>query len=460
MKVSTVAIDVGFRNPQETYNSIRGPNTYLLESAEGGEKVARYSFIGFNNIAKIVMRNGKATVVGCEEFINKMVFSETMPLELLREFMNRFEYDCKSGPRFFGGLVGYLSYDIIRYYVELEKKRDALYEPDCEFLLAKNIIVFDHKAKKTHLAELVFGDYDEEEIKKRLSSIATTIYEKPIEKRRAGNLKVSSNINRAQFQDMVSKAIDYILSGDIIQAVLSQRFECDFDGDSLRVFDDLKKINPSPYMYHLDLGKRKIVGSSPEMLARIEGDRVVTYPIAGTRGRGRDEEEDLMLEKELLSDEKERAEHLMLVDLGRNDIGRVARFGTVEVKKFMNIEKYSHVQHIVSEVEGCLKEGVDCYDALRSIFPAGTVSGAPKVRAMEIINELEPDRRGIYSGAIGYFSFTGNMDTAIAIRTVIIEDNKAFVQAGAGIVADSVPAREFAETEKKARGILKALEGL
>jgi anthranilate synthase component 1 len=223
---------------------------------------------------------------------------------------------------------------------------------------------------------------------------------------------------------------------------------------------NLKKINPSPYMYHLDFGERKIVGSSPEMLARVEGKKVLTYPIAGTRKRGDTPERDKELEEELLADEKERAEHLMLVDLGRNDIGRVAKFGSVKVNKFMGIEKYSHVQHIVSEVEGELVDDKDCFDALESIFPAGTVSGAPKVRAMEIINELEPSKRGVYAGSVGYFSFNGNMDTAISIRTVVFEKDKAYIQAGAGIVADSKPELEYKETVNKAKGMLKALEGI
>jgi anthranilate synthase component 1 len=250
---------------------------------------------------------------------------------------------------------------------------------------------------------------------------------------------------------------EYIKAGDIFQAVLSQRFETEFNGDKFAVFQALEEINPSPYMYFLNFGKRCIVGSSPEMLARVENRVITTHPIAGTRPRGKNQDEDKKLEKEMLKDKKECAEHIMLVDLARNDVGRVAEFGSVKVRKLMHIEKYSHVQHMVSEVVGKLQNGKDCFDALQSIFPAGTVSGAPKVRAMEIINELEPSQRGIYAGSVAYFSFNGNMDSAITIRTIIFEKDKTYIQAGAGIVADSVPEREYYETIHKAEGMRKAL---
>ena len=304
-------------------------------------------------------------------------------------------------------------------------------------------------------------DIDKELIDKELREIASEFPESPTlrEGETQKNLKnFSSNITRKEFMSNVEVARDYIYSGDIVQVVLSQRLETESTGDKFLIYRNLKEINPSPYMYYLDFGVRKIVGSSPEMLARVEGRRVETYPIAGTRPRGKTPEEDEKLEREMLADEKERAEHVMLVDLGRNDVGRVAKYGTVKVTKFMEVEKYSHVQHMVSEVTGELKRGMDEFDAFQSIFPAGTVSGAPKVRAMEIIDELEPTKRGIYSGAVGYFSFNGNIDTAITIRTIVFERDKAYIQAGAGIVADSKPENEYIETMNKAKGMLKALE--
>jgi len=369
------------------------------------------------------------------------------------------ELEGESSARFFGGFVGYFSYDLVRYYIELGENKDELNEPDCEFILAKNNIIFDHKAGKTILTQNCFGECDEPRVKEALGTLASSLNFPGFKEEEEKVLDIKSNMSKEKFESIVEKAKEYIVDGDIIQAVLSQRFETNFDGDSFNVFRNLKKINPSPYMYHLDFGERKIVGSSPEMLTRVEGKRVLTYPIAGTRKRGDTPERDKELEKELLADEKERAEHLMLVDLGRNDVGRVAKFGSVKVNKFMGIEKYSHVQHIVSEVEGELTDDKDAFDAFKSIFPAGTVSGAPKIRAMEIIDELEPSKRGIYAGSVGYFSFNGNMDTAISIRTLVFEGKKAYMQAGAGIVADSQPELEFKETQNKARGMLKALEG-
>jgi len=265
-------------------------------------------------------------------------------------------------------------------------------------------------------------------------------------------------MKQSEYEQNVRRAKEYIEAGDIFQVVLSQRLETRFSGDVLRVYRILKRINPSPYMYCLDFGDRKIVGSSPEMLVRVENRTVMTYPIAGTRPRGKTPEEDTRLEKDMLTDVKERAEHVMLVDLGRNDVGRVAEYGSVRVTKFMGVEKYSHVQHMVSEVEGRIMPGMDEFDAFKSIFPAGTVSGAPKVRAMEIIDELEKDCRGIYAGAVGYFSFNHNMDMAISIRTIIVEKDTAYIQAGAGIVADSIPEREYQESLNKAQGLLKTLE--
>jgi anthranilate synthase component 1 len=383
--------------------------------------------------------------------------------------MSQFHLKEKPLSRFFGGFVGYFSYDLVRYFVDLdENTMDDLKEPDCEFILAKNNIIFDHKDKKTYLLSHQFLSDDErvdrahvleelEEISGDISSFSDSDKIKNRIGKQKNQNDFTANMTEKEFKENVESAKDYISSGDIFQVVLSQRLGRDFYGDRFQVYSNLKKINPSPYMYFLDLGKRSIVGSSPEMLVRVESRRVETYPIAGTRPRGRTEEEDRKLEREMLTDEKERAEHVMLVDLGRNDVGRVAEFGTVRVNKFMQVEKYSHVQHMVSEVSGELKKDKDDFDALKAIFPAGTVSGAPKVRAMEIIEELEPTRRGIYSGAVGYLSFNRNIDTAITIRTIVFEKDKAYIQAGAGIVADSVPEREYQETMNKAMGMLRAL---
>lgn len=459
MIVETVSKEADLKDPEEVYQALRGNDCYLLESADGGEKVARFSFIGFNPVAKLKIRKGKIDFESSEKGLKSLEYRADDPLESLRRLMTGMKSESGHESRFFGGFVGYFSYDLIRYFIELEEQKDELEEPDCEFVLSKNNIIFDHKKKTCHITQNEFSDYDEGESLRDLDSILRGLETKRLDEIEKRPLDISSNMDERYFKRMVRKTKDYIKDGHIIQAVLSQRFETDFSGDSFSVFRALKKINPSPYMYHLDFGGREIVGSSPEMLARVEKRKVLTYPIAGTRARGNDPAEDLRLEKELLRDKKERAEHLMLVDLGRNDIGRVADFGSVRVNKFMGIEKYSHVQHIVSEVEGLLKDGKDRFDALKSIFPAGTVSGAPKVRAMEIINELEPSRRGIYAGSVGYFSFSGNMDSAISIRTLVFEGGKAYMQAGAGIVSDSMPKKEYEETVNKAKGVLKALGG-
>jgi anthranilate synthase component I len=463
--VTPVSIEMDLRDPDKAYATLQGPDTYLLESAEGGEKVARYSFIGFNPVAHITIKNKRVKFETEDPQLSGLRLGLGDPLSIMRNIMSQFrvvDSAAQEETRFFGGFVGYFSYDLVGHYVRLENSRDELNEPDCEFILCKNNLIFDHMAKKTVLTQNEFGKTDEEEVMKQLDAIARELEKKAegvsFRKAKKTRLAIVSNIPEKRFHKMVRKAVKYIREGDIIQAVISQRFGCSFGGDSFTVFRNLKRINPSPYMYYLDLGERRIAGSSPEMLTRVEGGKVLTYPIAGTRPRGADDAEDMKLEQELLKDKKERAEHLMLVDLGRNDIGRIAKFGSVKVNKFMSVEKYSHVQHLVSEVEGELKDGLDCFDALKSIFPAGTVSGAPKVRAMEIISELEPSRRGIYAGCVGYLGFNGNMDTAIAIRTAVFEGDKAYVQAGAGIVADSKPEREFTETVNKARGILKALE--
>ncbi|OYT55029.1 MAG: anthranilate synthase component I [Candidatus Altiarchaeales archaeon ex4484_2] len=461
--VNPVYIEIQETDPVKAYNAVRQRESYLLESSDGGEKVARYSFIGFNPALKIEYGNKKIKLEIKDPELSNINVKEGDPIAATRNLMQQFQKITEKTPRFFGGLVGYFSYDINRYHIKLNgNSQDDLRHPDCEFLLAKNNIVFDHKLGKTYLISHQFHPgIDEEAIRKDLGEIRDAIadqaetreLDEDVEK-----LSYSSNTEKKRFSRSVREIKEHIKAGDIFQAVLSQRLDTEYCGDKFQVYRRLKEINPSPYMYYLELGDRRIVGSSPEMLARVEGRRVETYPIAGTRPRGGAPGEDERLGRELLGDEKERAEHVMLVDLGRNDIGRVSEYGSVEVSRFMQVEKYSHVQHIVSEVRGELRQDMDCFDALKAVFPAGTVSGAPKVRAMEIIDEIEPTRRGIYAGCVGYFSFNQNMDTAITIRTIDFEGDRAYIQVGAGIVADSNPEKEYEETINKGKAMLKAIE--
>jgi len=459
--VTPVYIEIPEEDPERTYDAVRGVNSYLLESCEGGEKIARYSFIGFNPAAKATYRNNKPGLEIYDKELKKLVLEESNPVDAIKGLLTQFRQIPANTPRFFGGLVGYFSYDINRYFNQLEgDTRDDLKHPDCEFILTKNNIIFDHIYKKTYLLRQQFTNtIDGREAMEDLRDIEDTIRNHRINEQEEGEEvgEASSNMSRQQYTEAVERIKEYIRAGDIFQAVLSQRLTADYRGDEFRVYQRLKEINPSPYMYILDLGERRIVGSSPEMLVRVEERRVETYPIAGTRPRGGTPKEDERLGRELLGDEKERAEHVMLVDLGRNDLGRVSRYGSVKVNRFMEVEKYSHVQHIISEVGGELGESEDSFSALKSVFPAGTVSGAPKVRAMQIIDELEPTRRGVYAGCIGYFSFNGNMDTAITIRTIDFEGDKAHIQVGAGIVADSLPEKEYDETMSKGEAMLKAL---
>jgi anthranilate synthase component 1 len=472
IRIISSSTEIDLKNPPEAYRAIKGPNTYLLESTEGSDRVARYSFIGYNPKAKITAKGAKVEYSASVPELRKIdVLGET-PLKILKNTMKQFENTyTETKLRFCGGFVGYLSYDYIRSKIELgNRSTDDLDQPDAEFVLTGNNIIFDHFEGKTYL---LIHDFlrgkdvsDKEKIEKALKTAELELLHR-IKENKGNNyikkLKTSyyeplSNTKKDDFVANVNKAKEYIRAGDIFQVVLSQRFSVPFRGDDFRIYSVLKKINPSPYMYFLDFGERKVIGSSPEMLVRVEGRRVETYPIAGTKPRGKTHEEDLFFEKVMCSDEKELAEHVMLVDLGRNDLGRVSKYGSVKVERFMDVEKYSHVQHMVSQVSGVLREECDEFDALDAVFPAGTVSGAPKVRAMEIIEELEPTHRGIYAGAIGYFSFNHNLDTAISIRTIILEKDRAYIQAGAGIVADSNPESEFQETINKASGLLKALK--
>ncbi len=440
---------------------------FLLESVEGGEHVGRYSFLGRDPFLVLRARDNRTILEQAGETTEIHEPYMTTLRRLLAEYQAPFVPEL---PRFTGGGVGYLAYDTAAWFEpvalqQTEALSDALAD-EAGFMMFDTVLAFDHVRHRILIVAnaRVTPDDDLESLYQfACARIAFLERELARELSRAPAgahppIEVRSNLSRERFLDMVRRAKEYIAAGDIYQVVLSQRFEAEVSADPFTVYRALRRVNPSPYMYFLRMGGASIVGSSPEMLVRVEGRRAQTHPIAGTRPRGRNEEEDLRLAEELKKNEKERAEHVMLVDLGRNDIGRVAAYGTVRVPQFMGLERYSHVMHLVSIVEGRLAEDRDRLDALVACFPAGTVSGAPKVRAMEIIAELEPDRRGIYAGAVGYLDFAGNLDFCITIRTLVMAGGKAYVQAGAGIVADSDPAAEFEETRDKARALVRALE--
>jgi anthranilate synthase component 1 len=420
---------------------------YILESVEGPKKLAEYSFIGFDPPIVLKVKNAK-TEIHNRIREGKTVFEVEDPLLTLRMLIRKLAV-APSNFRFLGGAVGYISYDAVRYWEKLPSlAADDLGFPEIEMAIFLDGIIFDHKT-----GEAFYYYID----KNRLAELSTIVDEEcSTEPFRCSEAKI--NIVKEDFEKIVTRAKEYITAGDIFQVVLSKRYGFKFRGSLIPFYGVLRKINPSPYMYFLKMGRRQIIGSSPEMLVRVENGRIETFPIAGTCPRIKDAVKNKSLRKKLLLDPKERAEHVMLVDLARNDVGKVSDFGTVSVPEFMKVYQYSHVQHIVSRVTGKLRNGCDCYDALRGVFPAGTVSGAPKVRAMEIIEECEPVRRGPYAGAVGYFSFNGNADFAITIRTLVAYGNYAYIQAGAGIVADSDPEKEWAETEHKAKALLKALQ--
>lgn len=443
---------------------------FLLESVEGGEKWARYSIIGRNPFMVVKSYKNKIIIEDRNGFIKE---EEGNPVEIIRGLMGKFKGASLKGlPRFNGGAVGFFGYDLIRYYEHLPNMPvDDLELPESHFMFTDEVLVFDHLKQKIHIIVNLHVNGNVERgynsAIDRIKGIYNEIFEtrwkitdsfKPNFDKKSMSFSYESNISKERFCDNVVKAKQYIKDGDIFQVVLSQRLCVETEQDPFNVYRALRVINPSPYMYFLKFKDYKIAGSSPEMLVRVEDGIVETCPIAGTRKRGESKEEDDALEKDLLSDEKELAEHTMLVDLGRNDIGRVSKYGSVKVKDLMHIEKYSHVMHIVTNVQGELRDDKTPFDAIMSILPAGTLSGAPKVRAMEIIDELETVKRGPYGGAIGYLSFNGNLDSCITIRTMIFKDGKAYVQAGAGIVADSVPEKEYEETINKAKALLKALE--
>ncbi|MDP2689648.1 MAG: anthranilate synthase component I [Deltaproteobacteria bacterium] len=439
-------------------------DAFLLESVEGGEKWGRYSLLGTR--PRTIVR-GRGLKVEITEN-GKTETREGNPMDILESLMARFRSaDVEGAPRFCGGAIGYMGYDIIRRIERLpDSAKDDLGLPDLFFMFTDTLLVFDNMEHKIKVIANAFlgEDSDHEaayrEAVEKIDALVDRLRSGALPRRAAREPaapEVASNFKREDFLKAVERAKRYILDGDIIQAVISQRFETRLDCEPFDIYRALRVVNPSPYMFFLRLGGVILAGSSPEILVRVEGDDVNVKPIAGTRRRGRDAEEDAELEKELLADPKERAEHIMLVDLGRNDVGRVARAGTVVVDELMKVERYSHVMHIVSNVRGLLEKGMGPFDAFKACFPAGTLTGAPKIRAMEIIEELEPCKRGVYGGSVGYFGYAGNMDMCITIRTLLIKDGRVYIQAGAGIVADSVPEKEFEETENKARGMLKAV---
>ncbi len=439
------------------------PFSYLLESVQGGERFGRYSFIGLPAETRITVRGKQVTLTTPAGETTQEVAN---PLDYIEEYQARFKVAPLSGlPRFTGGLAGYFGYDTVRYIeprLAATQKKDAIGTPDILLMLTEQLAVIDNLSGK--LTFIVYADPAHADAYRNALQQLDTLQRalrQPVQIPDAPQMRryeAKSEFGEAAFKAAVEKSKQYIFDGDIMQVVLSQRMSQPFPASPLSLYRALRSINPSPYMFYYDMGDHHVVGSSPEILARLEGDTVTVRPIAGTRPRGKTPQKDAELAEELLADPKELAEHLMLIDLGRNDIGRVAQNGTVKLTDKMVIERYSHVMHIVSNVEAKLKEGLSAMDVLKATFPAGTVSGAAKVRAMEIIDELEPSKRGIYAGAVGYLGFNGDMDVAIALRTAVVKDKTLYVQAGAGIVADSVPDSEWLETQNKARAVLRAAE--
>ena len=440
--------------------------SYLFESVEGGEKWARYSLIGLSSKRVIKIIENEINIFEAGELIEN--FSSEDPLDFIDELQRSYTLvEDPELPPFNGGLVGYFSYDCVRY---IEKKLahssppDTLGTPDALFMVSEEVAVFDNLKNKVHLIVLVDDKDQLNDAKDRLDELEEKLNQ-PIS---SGNFKKPeksisesdfiSGFGEQEFKNSVEKAKSYIQEGDIMQVVCSQRMSLPFNADPVALYRSIRQLNPSPYMYYLNLEDFHIVGSSPEILARLEDSKVTVRPIAGTRRRGKDDQDDLAMEEDMVNDPKEIAEHLMLIDLGRNDVGRIAKPGTVEVTEKFGIERYSHVMHMVSNVEAQLKDELTAIDLFRATFPAGTVSGAPKIRAMEIIDEFEPVKRGIYGGAIGYLSWQGNMDMAIAIRTAVIKDEVLYIQAGGGWVADSIPELEWKESLNKGRAIFKAAE--
>lgn len=443
--------------------------SFLLESVEGGEKIARYTFAGAHPEEVFRYANGACVL----ESRDRLLWEERDPVTFLRSHMQRFRPVRVPGlPPLLAGAIGYFSYDMVRLIERLPKRlQDDIGLFDAVLMFYHGLIVFDHVQHRVWVVRNVHTDghrslrakYDEAvrdiaRTRKLLEQPAAAEQPRRRAGRRAKPLKVVSNFTRQEYLAAVQKTKRYIRAGDIFQAVISQRFSAKTHADPFEVYRELRALNPSPYLFFLQVNDVAVVGSSPEMLVKVQGRDVFYRPIAGTRWRGKDEAEDQKLERQMLADEKERAEHIMLVDLGRNDLGRVCDYGTVRVEKLMTVERYSHVMHLVSSLRGYLREDVDCFDALMACFPAGTVSGAPKVRAMEIIEELEKTRRGIYAGGILYLDFAGNLDSCIALRTMVMKNGVAHIQAGGGIVADSTPAGEFDESVNKSMALRRALQ--
>ncbi len=449
---------------------------FLLESVEGEEKFARYSFIAHKPLKVIKTKGQTLEILTFKngKYISEKKKFEGSPLNILRQMVKEYKaVELPQLPRFYGGFVGFMSYDCVRFFERLpDTNKDDANLPDMVFVQANELVIFDHRHHTIKIVSCAHVDSSTS------AAVQTKIYNQSIKTidgiiadldkapasapvrihKSKKPLNLRSNCTLERFKQMVKTAKKHITAGDIIQVVLSQRFEVPISVPAFNIYRALRALNPSPYMFYLHLDGIQLVGASPELLVRCEHGLVQTRPIAGTRPRGKDDAEDAKLQQELLADPKEKAEHIMLVDLGRNDLGRVCKQGTVKMTEFMGIEKYSHVMHIVSDVEGQLQPGKDALDVLQASFPAGTVSGAPKIRAMEIIEDLEPQKRGSYAGGVGYVSYSKNLDMCITIRTIIVRENKAYVQAGAGIVADSDPVKEYQETVNKAKAQIKAIE--
>lgn len=447
----------------------RGPYSYLFESVQGGEKWGRYSIIGLPARTVLRAHGDQVQIERDGEAIEVLTCED--PLAFVESFKARYKAPELDGlPRFTGGLVGYFGYDCVRYvepHLRASTPEDVLGTPDILLSVSDEVLVFDNLAGKLILVIHANPELDQaferaearlDELVARLKCPVPEVPAMSLSGTAATERAFRSHMGRERYMEAVERVKQYTLAGDVMQVVPSQRLSIDFSAEPLNLYRALRNLNPSPYLYFLDMDDHQVVGSSPEILARLEDGEITVRPIAGTRRRGRTPEEDRAMEEELVNDPKEIAEHLMLIDLGRNDVGRVAQTGSVKLTDKMVVERYSHVMHITSNVTGQLKPGLDAMDVLRAALPAGTLSGAPKIRAMEIIDELETEKRGIYGGAVGYISWNGNMDTAIAIRTAVIKDGKLYVQAGGGVVADSVPELEWKETMNKARAIFRAVD--
>ncbi len=459
-----------FDTPVSAFSKINsGAHAFLFESIEGGENWARYSFLGSH--PSVVFWEHQGQVITQKGRKQSRVPLKTNPLDHIQEVMAEYQPVSVPGlPRFVGGAVGFLAYDVVRSFEPIPAyPKDEPKTPLFAFCITDTLLIFDNVAHtikvvaNAHIASTKKAElrrtYQKaiKQIESIIAKLHTSRRKAPPPKRRTP-LKFYSNMTPPEFEKIVLRTKEYIQAGDIIQGVMSQRWQTTIRTNPLEIYRALRVINPSPYMFYLRIAGTELIGASPEILVRCEDGKIVVRPIAGTRPRGRTSEEDQKMEDDLLADQKELAEHVMLVDLGRNDVGRVAKTGSVNVEQFMNVERYSHVMHIVSQVTGELHPNYSAYDVMKACFPAGTLSGAPKIRAMQIIEELEPTRRGPYGGAVGYFSFSGNMDTCINIRTVVAQGQKAYIQAGAGIVADSDPIREFEETQNKAGAMMRAVE--